>query len=518
MSSRPKDIARAHKLQPRPKSVGWNPFNNTNNASPKRRRSRSNTTDNNTTTNTTTNTLQSSYDTNNSAIMNQSNHNHNHNHNLPNSPNGLPLPIEPPQQQHQQQQQQQSTPTTPYLAVSHLSQLPDEQVWENLSTMSLRDLAAGHHFVAPPPSEIHPSLDTHLQEVDRLESYDKRRRMMNNLSKREEARWRLTNRKRERIAIQSYCSQPILHIPDPNVQLNVTQPMTVGQVLRSKYQKTHPPPSYNVKVYRKLKKHADLRALKMILSRFDASEKHDDHVSTIKDYTRGLSRGDLKVSAMKRSELETRLGTPFALSGTSIYSKPGTGIGRSRSRGSLRRNGSHGGLNGHNGGRGGGRGSRKIQTAGNGRSNGFGLGAFDTPAGVATPGEMLSMPVLHGSSSAPETNGIGGIGGIGGISMQSMPNMPNMQGTTSTNDMIEDKTLGTSMIDTSGSAILRKPIWQRNPHEHWKPPSHYLRTLEKTATSKKKRRKSKGGRPPGFPQKYLYPMEVVGLDTLFPEN
>ena len=130
------------------------------------------------------------------------------------------------------------------------------------------------------------------------------------------------NRKRERIAVQSYVGQPVLHIPDPDVTLRVSDPLTIGQVLRTKYEKTHPPPSYNVKVYRTLKKRADLRALRMIRGRFDQSEHHDHQVATIKDYTRGLSRGSLRVSAMKRSELETRLGTPFAMSGASIYAKP----------------------------------------------------------------------------------------------------------------------------------------------------------------------------------------------------
>ena len=46
---------------------------------------------------------------------------------------------------------------------------------------------------------------------------------------------------------------------------------------------------------------ADLRALRMIRGRFDQSEHHDHQVATIKDYTRGLSRGSLRVSAMKGS-------------------------------------------------------------------------------------------------------------------------------------------------------------------------------------------------------------------------
>ena len=496
---RPKEIARAQKLQKRPTSVGWNPFNSTLSQSPKRQRQRNGS---HTTTVGANNSLMPA--TSNTSNNNTSNNNNNqgdghdqdshhqsavHNFPLSNSTladtHGL----------NDNKQKMTDSQSAPYLAATHLSHLPDDQVWDNLSTMSLRDLAAGHHCVPLPPKVVHPSLDKHLRVVDRLESYDKQRRMMNTLERREATRWRLASRKKERIAMQSYCSQPLLHIPDPNVQLHVSEPMSVGQVLRSKYHKTHPPPSYNVKVYRNLKKHADLRALKMILRRFDSSEKHDDHIATVKDYTRSLSRGNLRVSAMKRTELETRLGTPFALSGTSIYSKPGVGSRRSMrssTAGSRLRRGKRGGSGGGGGGGG---------SSSSGRSS-FGLGAFDTPAGVAKPGEMLSMQAI-----SPETE---------------------MQGTTATAASSEnihhhhygENTMNSTMSAASntaaipgGSAILPKPIWQRDPHEHWKPPSHYLRTLERTAMAKKK----KYMRTRGFPNKYLYPIEVSGLDTLFPE-
>ena len=56
------------------------------------------------------------------------------------------------------------------------------------------------------------------------------------------------------------------------------------------------------------------------------------------------------------------------------------------------------------------------------------------------------------------------------------------------------------------------PVWQRDPHEHWKPPSHYLKKIEQSAKAKSMPRQ-RGG----FPNKYLYPIEVMGLDTLFPD-
>ena len=493
-SSRPVEIARAEKLQPRPKSVGWNPFGASK--STKRRRSRTGSSSTSrvvvppptTRTNvsiegaatTTMNDMQSASlmsATNNSAVQ------------LGNtSVSGISAVDTNNHGNHGgggHGKTMVASQSAPHFAAAQLSHLPDGQVWESLSTMSLRDLAAGHHCMPLPPKVVHPLLAKHSRDVKREQSYDKHCRMMNNLEKREQARWRLASRKKERVAIQEYCSQPVLHIPDPNVDLNISEPMTVGQVLRSKYEKTHPPPSYNVKVYNDLKKKADLRALQMILHRFDRSEKHEDHVATVKDYTRSMSRGSLRVAAMKRSELETRLGTPFALSGTSIYAKPSTSPAgkRRRRRGGSRSGGSRS------------EGLARAQTT-SGGSRTFGRGAFDIPSGVAKPGEMLSMPSLSMPALSPETEMRGGGDGSGGGSGGG-------GGGGSS---------GHSAFEEGGSVPFAKPIWQRDPHEHWKPPSHYLRTLEKSAISKKKKR-MRGG----FPNKYIYPSEIQGLDTLFPE-
>jgi len=356
--------------------------------------------------------------------------------------------------------------------------------------MSLRDLAAGHHCPPHKVIPMHSNLGKHLDEVNRMESLDKHRAMMTMLAKREESRWRLANRKRERIAIQEYCSQPVLHIPDPSIELNISEPMTVGEVLRAKYHKTHPKPSYNARLNNRLNKRADVRALRMILNRFDQSEQHEDHVNAIKDFSRNMSRGNLRVAAMKRSELETRLGTPFAMSGTSMYTKPGTGSinARSSTASSPGKRGRRGSNNKTN--------VRRAVSAG-----AFGIGAFDTPAGVAQPNNnMLSMPVLRPvtsettASMRPETGGHESLGmGAGAGAFGSLDG-------------------GGSEIPPSEKGGGRKPIWQQDPHEHWKPPSYHLRYLERAATSPGQKR-ARGG----FPNKYLYPIEISGLNTLFPE-
>jgi hypothetical protein len=477
--SRPKEALRAQKLQQRPKSVGWNPFNNTLNQSVKRRRRRSGSKNSNGSNSSLSSTKKNSI--NNSSSGNNSNNNTTSptlnsnsftNHFTTNSALEETAAKSPSRER----------AASKHFTASELSHMPDDKVWENLSTMSLRDLAAGHHCVPIPPKQIPAAFIKHLKEVNRLESQDKHQKMMNRLAKREESRWRLANRKRERIAIQEYCSQPVLHIPDPTVEMNVSEPLTVGQVLRSKYHKTHPKPSYNVRLHRKLQKSADVRALRMIINRFDRSEQHEEHVAAIKNYTRNMSRGNLRVAAMKRSELETRLGTPFALSGVSIFAKPSTADGsirRSRRRGR-------------------GDGVRLSASAG-----AFGVGAFDTPSGVAKPGNnfnMLSMPVLHPivhPSDEPQTDS----------AMQQQPQQSQQQ------PLEQPKHLSPA-INSGGSEISigPKPIWQRDPHEHWKPPSHHLRYLERAATSPGHKR-ARGG----FPNKYLYPIEISGLNTLFPE-
>ena len=210
----------------------------------------------------------------------------------------------------------------------------------------------------------------------------------------------------------------------------------------------------------------------MILGRFDRSEQHDSNVAAIKNYTREMSRGNLKVAAMKRSELETRLGTPFAMSGESIFATPERAATATKRRGRGRSSG--------------GDGSRARRAASVGA---FGVGAFDTPAGVAKPGSslhVLSMPVLPILPALHPLNSLSPETEIHGHAVES----------------------GGSELPLSGP----KPIWQRDPHEHWKPPSHHLRNLERAATSPGQKR-ARGG----FPNKYLYPIEVSGLDTLFPE-
>ena len=388
--------------------------------------------------------------------------------------------------------------SAPILSALELSRMPDDDVWANLSNMSLRDLAAGHHCAPMPVKRVHPLLEKRLRTQNRLESMDKHQRMMLHLQHREASRWRLANRKRERIAVQEYCSQPVLHIPDEDITLNVSDPMSIGQVLREKYKKTHPEPSYNVKVYRRLKKRADLRALDMILTRFNRSEQHEERVSTIKDYTRGLSRGSLRVSAMKRSELETRLGTPFALSGRSIYAKPGTatgfGGGSGQRRGGARR----------------GRGRGSTAPAG---GHEFGPGAFDIPAGVAKPsggtagGGLISASASEALGFSPAPLSKRQIPGTA-PAKQSRRHRPE----TGTHQRQQQQPVPRLLDDGHGSGFGPKPIWERVPHANWKPPSHYLNSLQREATKKSKTRQ-RGG----FPNKYIYPTEVSGLDTLFPD-
>jgi hypothetical protein len=149
----------------------------------------------------------------------------------------------------------------------------------------------------------------------------------------------------------------------------------------------------------------------------------------------------------------------------------------------------------------------RAQTTGGGKRM-FGHGAFDIPSGVAKPGEMLSMPSLSMPALSPET--------LSETEMRGSNDSGHNSGHNSSghnSSMGRGRDSGSGPLDEGGSGLVfPRPICQRDPHEHWKPPSHYLRTLKKSATSKKKNR-HRGG----FPNKYIYPSEIQGLDTLFPE-
>ena len=156
----------------------------------------------------------------------------------------------------------------------------------------------------------------HMAQLEADKKRDRNLRMARHVYRRMESRERLMTRQRERLSLQQYCSQPLLYIMDPAVELKVTKPISIGQALESRsgsYSQRNNARRVHPATLDTMRK-ADLRAANAILSRFVNDEDHDKLEKARRRYKKSLKRGELSMKAQRTRELEERLGTPFAKS------------------------------------------------------------------------------------------------------------------------------------------------------------------------------------------------------------
>ena len=108
-------------------------------------------------------------------------------------------------------------------------------------------------------------------------------------------------RQRERLSLQQYCSQPLLYMMDPAVELKVTKPISIGQALESRsgsYSQRNNARRVHPATLDTMRK-ADLRAANAILSRFVNDEDHDKLEKARRRYKKSLTRGELSMKELR---------------------------------------------------------------------------------------------------------------------------------------------------------------------------------------------------------------------------
>ena len=110
----------------------------------------------------------------------------------------------------------------------------------------------------------------HMAQLEADKKRDRNLRMARHVYRRMESRERLSTRQRERLALQHYCSQPLLYVMDPEAELKVTKPISIGQALESRsgvYSRRNNSRRVHQATIDTMRK-ADLRAANAILARF----------------------------------------------------------------------------------------------------------------------------------------------------------------------------------------------------------------------------------------------------------
>ena len=324
--------------------------------------------------------------------------------------------------------------------------------------------------------------ERHMRQLEADQRRDKNIRMARSVYRRLESQERLATRQRERLSLQQYCSQPLLYVMDPGVELRISKPMQVGRaiqsrsghLIRAREERVHP------RTLEKMKR-ADMRAASIILNRFEAEEHMERVEQAERTYKKSLKRGELEEKAAKIRRLEERLGTPFAKARL-----------------------------------------RRIRTMKRSQANKTTNESIQSPG--ATRGLIRGSTAPLGSrnqesiSVSPEQQ-----------HQQSMPQMSRdhqrktlfraqtVQGNLSYSNLTEgSKSFRPSTSFASTAVDKELPVWKRPAVAH-----HHLPDRSGAYQLRKLLSRAKGGegapeaRPKGFATKRIYPTEVAGLSTLF---
>eukprot|EP00945_MAST-04E_sp_MAST-4E-sp1_P007105 g7105.t1 len=338
--------------------------------------------------------------------------------------------------------------------------------------------------------------ERHMRQLEADKRRDRNLRMARSVYRRMESRERLATRQKERLALQQYCSQPLLYVMDPGVELKVTQPIPIGRAIQSRAgaprlartkPQIHPATLESMRA-------ADMRAASKILERFEADDEHERVEAARRRYKKSLKRGELTMKAEQRNALEERLGTPFA---------------KTRLR-KLRR-------------------SRMLASASSPSLGGTANAESLKPGGstMMPPSSAPSGPQHHRMVAQRGRQGAKSMGGLrdgtndSGLGDNRMVRAQTAQGNLygqGSPGMIVSNTVSSvtgSAMSTHGhhGAQDKLPVWKRQPVAHHELPersgSFQIRKLLSNVKSRKKRKKR------GFAVKRIYPTEVAGLDTLF---
>jgi hypothetical protein len=353
----------------------------------------------------------------------------------------------------------------------------------------------------------------HMAQLEADKRRDRNLRMARHVYRRMESRERLSTRQRERLALQHYCSQPLLYVMDPEAELKVTKPISIGQALESRsgyYSRRNNSRRMHQATLDTMRK-ADLRAANAILSRFVNDEQHERMEEATRRYKKSLTRGELSMKAKRTRELEERLGTPFAK----------TRLRQTRKLNSLKHS--------------------RSQTAAP-------MGAYNRAQIVSMPSnnsmnktEQLGLsPMQQQRQLQPPSTAPTQLGGGYPLerslitSSQSEALLPSMMEMGSSIDARAQTVDGNMFASTNESSLnLTRPspttshghrrrdpqsdlpVWQRKPIAHHALPersgSWQLRRLINSTEG----RWSKNKLNRGFATKMIYPTEVAGLNTLF---
>ena len=360
----------------------------------------------------------------------------------------------------------------------------------------------------------------HMAQLEADKKRDRNLRMARHVYRRMESRERLSTRQRERLALQHYCSQPLLYVMDPEAELKVTKPISIGQALESRsgvYSRRNNSRRVHQATIDTMRK-ADLRAANAILARFVNDEEYEKAEDNARRYKKSLTRGELSMKAQRTRELEERLGTPFAKSR----------LRQTRKLNSLRMSRSQTAAPLGNKSR-----AQMIAMSNNNNNNNNpeGNGGYSSP--LRNP-RQLQPPSTAPTQLGYNNNNRKNSGSPYITSSQSEAILPSMmqannmgpRAQTVDGNMfgsMNESTLNLTRQSPSSATSHRRrrdpqdelPVWQRKPVAHHALPersgSWQLRRLITSTEGrwgKKKHRR-------GFATKMIYPTEVAGLNTLF---
>ena len=359
----------------------------------------------------------------------------------------------------------------------------------------------------------------HMAQLEADKKRDRNLRMARHVYRRMESRERLMTRQRERLSLQQYCSQPLLYIMDPAVELKVTKPISIGQALESRsgsYSQRNNARRVHPATLDTMRK-ADLRAANEILSRFVSDEEHDKLEKARRRYKKSLKRGELSMKAQRTRELEERLGTPFAKSRLRRTRKLNKSLDAKRCQTAAPLGSNT-------------RAQMLSMQASDNHSKSMGplKQATETPLQrrqqkppSTAPSHLLnpqtnapmvtskSEAALHGSQSFDKSQ-MGAVSASGSM-------YTTMEGASMKDSLASLGHTGTSMSHSRHrhDPQAHLPVWQRTPIAHHELPersgSWQLRRLIESTEGRWSKKKARRG----FATKMIYPTEVAGLNTLF---